>query len=270
MTSNHHGATSGNHSDGGLGVDAHMGTQADTQAGRLGHEQANRHSDVLLDAGSGAHRDARALSCPSPGQLPPKIVLASDNAGKLREFSALFAPLGTELVTQGSLGVRAAEEPFHTFLENALTKARHASAQTGLPALADDSGLCVDALGGAPGVYSARFSKMAGREAGDQANNALLLQRMAGETNRRGSYVAVLVYVRHAEDPWPILGEGVWRGEILTAPQGEGGFGYDPLFYLSSQGQTAAQLSAAEKNRVSHRARALAMLLDKLAQARAA
>jgi len=196
-----------------------------------------------------------------------RVVLASGNPGKLREFAALFAPLGIELVPQGQLGVSDAEEPHVTFVENALAKARHASRHTGLPALADDSGLCVAALDGAPGVYSARYAQRAGGEKSDAANNALLVRNLAGQADRRAWYVAVLVYVRSADDPQPLIGEGVWHGEIVDTPQGEHGFGYDPYFYLPDLRSTAAALAPAEKNRVSHRARALRQLMDKLAQA---
>ncbi|AZY52628.1 RdgB/HAM1 family non-canonical purine NTP pyrophosphatase [Bordetella avium] len=194
-----------------------------------------------------------------------RVVLASNNPGKLREFAALFAPLGIELVPQGDLGVSEAEEPHVTFVENALAKARHASLATGLPALADDSGLCVHALGGAPGVYSARFAQReTGAAKSDAANNALLLERMQGQADRRAWYVALLVLVRHADDPCPLIGEGHWHGEIALAPAGAHGFGYDPYFYLPDLDRSAAQLPPEEKNAVSHRARALRELLGKL------
>lgn len=196
-----------------------------------------------------------------------RVVLASNNLGKLREFSALFAPLGIELVPQGDLGVPEAEEPHVTFVENALTKARHASRLTGLPALADDSGLCVAALDGAPGVYSARYAKMHGGEKSDQANNALLVSKLASATDRSACYVAVLALVRGENDPRPLIGEGLWQGEIIDQAEGENGFGYDPHFYLPDQGLTAAALDPEEKNRISHRARALRELLSKLNQA---
>lgn len=196
-----------------------------------------------------------------------RVVLASGNPGKLREFAALFAPQGIELVPQGELGVSEADEPHVTFVENALAKARHASLHTGLPALADDSGLCVAALGGAPGVYSARYAQRHGGEKSDAANNALLVRQLAGQADRRAWYVAVLVYVRSADDPQPLIGEGAWHGEIVDTPQGAHGFGYDPHFYLPDLGATAAGLDPAEKNRVSHRARALRQLLDKLSYA---
>lgn len=194
-----------------------------------------------------------------------RVVLASNNAGKLREFAQLFAPLGIELVPQGELGVPECPEPHVTFIENALAKARHASQITGLPALADDSGLCVHALSGAPGVYSARYAQReTGAAKSDAANNALLLERLQGQADRRAWYVALLVMVRHADDPCPLIGEGHWHGEIAQAAAGENGFGYDPYFYLPDLGQTAAQLAPQEKNSVSHRARALRELLGKL------
>jgi len=196
-----------------------------------------------------------------------RVVLASNNPGKLREFSALFAPLGIELVPQGELGVPEAEEPHVTFVENALAKARHASQLTGLPALADDSGLCVAALGGAPGVYSARYAQLdnPGAARSDAANNALLVDKLVGVADRRAWYVALLVLVRAHDDPRPLIGEGLWHGQIVDAPRGAHGFGYDPYFLLPDLGRTAAELDPAEKNRVSHRARALGQLLDKLA-----
>ncbi|MDM9557793.1 RdgB/HAM1 family non-canonical purine NTP pyrophosphatase [Bordetella petrii] len=197
-----------------------------------------------------------------------RVVLASNNPGKLREFSALFAPLGIELVPQGELGVPEAEEPHVTFVENALAKARHASRLTGLPALADDSGLCVAALDGAPGVYSARYAQLGNPAAArsDSANNALLVSKLAGVADRRAWYVALLVLVRAHDDPQPLIGEGLWQGEIVDVPRGENGFGYDPHFLLPELGRTAAELEPAEKNRTSHRARALRQLLDKFAQ----
>lgn len=194
-----------------------------------------------------------------------KVVLASNNAGKLKEFSEILAPAGIQMVPQGELGVPEADEPFGTFVENALAKARHAAKLTGLPALADDSGLCVDALGGAPGVYSARFAALNGFEKSDAANNQYLVSRLAGQSNRKARYVAVLVYVSSADDPQPIIAEGVWPGEIIDAPKGGNGFGYDPHFYLPTLGKTAAELSAQEKNRASHRGQALQQLLSRLA-----
>lgn len=192
-----------------------------------------------------------------------KLVLASNNAGKLREFSALLAPLGCQVIAQGELNVPEAEEPFHTFIENALAKARHASRLTGLPALADDSGLCVDALGGAPGVLSARF---AGEPKSDARNNAALLAALDGKTPRSGHYYCVLVLVRHADDPQPIIADGIWRGQVLSAAQGDGGFGYDPLFQAHGESVSVAEMDAAGKNAVSHRGQAMRALAAKLAE----
>jgi len=193
-----------------------------------------------------------------------KVVLASNNAGKLKEFSAILQSAGIAMVPQGELGVPEAEEPFATFVENALTKARHASALTGLPALADDSGLCVAALDGAPGVYSARYAALNGGEKSDAANNRLLVETLAGTANRAASYIAVLVYVRSATDPRPLIAEGVWNGEIVDDPRGRHGFGYDPHFYLPQLKQTVAELEPSVKNRLSHRAQALEKLLEAL------
>jgi XTP/dITP diphosphohydrolase len=192
-----------------------------------------------------------------------KLVLASNNAGKLKEFAALLAPLGIEIVTQGSLGVPECPEPHVTFIENALAKARHASQITGLPALADDSGICAPALGGAPGVLSARFAAVDGQPRSDEANNRLLIERLREHDDKRACYYAALVLVRHADDPQPLIGEGAWWGEVIDTPRGEGGFGYDPYFLLPALGKTAAELGP-EKNRISHRAMALAALLPKL------
>ena len=190
-----------------------------------------------------------------------KLVLASNNAKKLLELQALFAPLGIELVTQGSLGIPEAEEPFETFAENALAKARHAARLSRLPALADDSGLAVEALGGAPGVRSARYALDAGGQKSDAANNDRLLREMAGLADRRARFVCALVAVRSADDPEPLIAMGRWSGEILTAPSGEGGFGYDPLMHIPALGQTVASLAADVKNRHSHRALAAAQLI---------
>ena len=192
------------------------------------------------------------------------IVLASSNAGKLREFSQLLAPRGIELVPQSSLGVPDADEPHVTFIENALAKARHASRITGLPALADDSGLCVPALNDEPGVYSARYSAMNGGMKSDADNNALLVSRLQGHENRAGRYVAVLVLVRSENDPQPLIGEGVLHGIVTDTPRGENGFGYDPYFFLPELGRTVAELNPEQKNAISHRGKALARLLDKL------
>ncbi len=196
--------------------------------------------------------------------MTEKVVLASNNAGKLREFSAILRQVGIDMVAQGELGVPEAEEPFSTFVENALAKARHASRLTGLPALADDSGLCVHSLDGAPGVYSARYAAMAGGEKSDAANNQRLIAQLQGKQARGACYVALLVYVRSADDPTPLIAEGRWEGEIVDTPRGEHGFGYDPHFFLPDLGKTAAELSPTEKNAVSHRARALQQLLSVL------
>jgi XTP/dITP diphosphohydrolase len=190
-----------------------------------------------------------------------RLVLASDNPGKLREFAALLAPLELEVVAQRALGIAPAQEPHATFLENALAKARHAAEASGLPALADDSGVCCPALGGAPGVRSARF---AGKPGDDAANNAELLRHLTGVGDRRAHYVCVLVAVRDAGDPEPVVADGRWFGQILEAPRGSGGFGYDPLFWLPDMGCTAAELAPDTKNRLSHRGRAMADLEGKL------
>lgn len=192
-----------------------------------------------------------------------KLVLASGNPGKVREISALLAPLSIEVVPQSQLGISEADEPYDTFVENALTKARHASRACRLPALADDSGLCVEALGGAPGVHSAYFAgREGGREARDARNNAKLLSVL--QDFRRAYYACVLVLVRHAADPLPLVAEGIWPGEIAVAPRGANGFGYDPLFLLPALCKTAAELDPDEKNRISHRGQALARLLELL------
>jgi XTP/dITP diphosphohydrolase len=195
-----------------------------------------------------------------------RVVLASNNPGKVKEFSAILSQAGLAIVPQGDLGIPEAAEPFATFVENALAKARHASRLAGLPALADDSGLCVNGLGGAPGVYSARYASMAGGEKSDAANNRRLVKALDGQADRSAVYVALLVYVRAADDPLPVIAQGLWHGEIVLEPKGGNGFGYDPYFYLPDLGRTAAELDPGEKNRVSHRARALAVLLDALRQ----
>jgi XTP/dITP diphosphohydrolase len=192
-----------------------------------------------------------------------RIVLASGNPGKIREIGALLAPLAIEVVAQTQLGVSEAEEPYDSFLDNALAKARHASRATGLPALADDSGLSVDALGGAPGVHSAYYAGRDGdRETRDARNNAKLLASLNDE--RKAHYTCVLVLVKHTDDSQPLVAEGLWHGEIARAPRGANGFGYDPLFYLNDLKKTAAELDPAVKNRVSHRGIALAKLLELL------
>ncbi|MDM4764590.1 RdgB/HAM1 family non-canonical purine NTP pyrophosphatase [Pelomonas sp. SE-A7] len=193
-----------------------------------------------------------------------KLVLASNNEKKLKELQALFAPLGVELVTQGSLGIPEAEEPFHSFVENALTKARHAAKASGLPALADDSGLAVESLGGAPGVLSARYATLFGRPKSDAENNAVLLEKLSGVENRAARFVCALVAVRSADDPEPLVAMGRWQGEILASLQGEGGFGYDPLMFIPPLGRSVAQLGAEEKNRLSHRALASVDLVKQM------
>lgn len=190
-----------------------------------------------------------------------RLVLASNNTKKLLELSALLSPLGITLVPQGALDIPEADEPFLTFVENALAKARHAARLSGLPALADDSGLCVRALGGAPGVLSARF---AGEPKSDERNNRHLLDKLAGQTDRAAHFVSLLVLVRHANDPQPIIAEGNWHGEILPAPRGDHGFGYDPLFWVPEVGLSAAEMTADAKNRCSHRALAMQQLLHRL------
>jgi XTP/dITP diphosphohydrolase len=190
-----------------------------------------------------------------------KLVLASGNPGKLKEIGALLAPLSISLTTQGDLKIADADEPHSTFLENALAKARHASRRAGLPALADDSGLCVEALRGAPGVHSAYYAgHEGGREDRDRRNNALLLKTLSGD-ERRAYYCCLMVLVRHPGDPRPLVGEGLWHGEIAREPRGTNGFGYDSLFFLPQLQKTAAELDPEHKNRISHRGIALQKLL---------
>lgn len=191
-----------------------------------------------------------------------KLVIASNNPGKLREFQFLLQPLGIEILAQAQLGIEEAEEPHITFVENALAKARHASRLSGLPALADDSGICVEALGGAPGVLSARYA--GGDPKSDQRNNEKLLREMQGITDRRAHYYCVLVLVHHAGDPQPVIAEGEWHGEIAHQERGDGGFGYDPLFWLPDLGKTSAELSRDDKHAISHRGKALRALLERL------
>lgn len=193
------------------------------------------------------------------------LVIATHNAGKLQEIQDCLAPLQLQVVSQASLNIAQAEEPHCTFVENALAKARHASFHSNLPALADDSGLCVDVLNGAPGVYSARYaSKDAQQPTSDAANNAKLLNALAHETQRDAYYYCVMVFVKHAQDPQPIIAEGIWRGKILLTPRGNGGFGYDPLFLDVSHNQSVAELTKTVKNSISHRGQALQQLLQKL------
>ncbi len=207
-----------------------------------------------------------------------KLVLASNNAKKLAELQALFDGLGIELVRQGELGVTEAEEPHITFIENALAKARHASAATGLPAIADDSGLCVDALGGMPGVVSANYATVVARagetlarevvrESQDEANNALLLEKLRDVDDRRANFACTLVAVRSADDPSPLVAVGRWNGEILRAREGQGGFGYDPLMFIPALAATVASLATEVKNAHSHRAIAAAQMRQLMQQA---
>jgi len=192
-----------------------------------------------------------------------RVVLASGNPGKISEIGALLAPLAIEVVPQSKLGISEADEPHETFLENALAKARHASRTAGLPALADDSGLCVDALGGAPGVHSAYYAGREGnREQRDARNNRKLLENL--KNDRRAHYVCVMTLVKRPEDDKPLVAEGRWHGEIARAPRGANGFGYDPIFFIKQLGKTAAELDPDIKNRISHRGIALAKLLELL------
>jgi len=193
----------------------------------------------------------------------PRLVLASANEGKLREFRRLLTPLDIDVIPQAALGIPEADEPHATFVENALAKARHASRVARMPALADDSGLCVPALGGEPGVHSAYYAgREGGREQRDARNNEKLLREL--KEQRVAYYACIMVLVRSATDPLPLVAEGIWHGEIARAPSGANGFGYDPLFYLPHVGKTAAELDAAEKNRISHRGQALAKLAELL------
>ena len=196
-----------------------------------------------------------------------RLVLASGNPGKLREFRQLCEPLGLTIISQADLGISEAEEPHGTFVENALAKARHASRASGLPAFADDSGICVAALDGAPGVHSARFADFAAdRMAQDARNNAKLIAALKDKPNRRAHYMCVIVLLRYADDPEPLIAEGRWEGKIIDMPRGEGGFGYDPYFFLPALKMTAAELPAHKKNLISHRGKALAALANKLGE----
>ena len=190
-----------------------------------------------------------------------KLVVASANAGKLRELEALLQPLGVEAIAQNAIGVPEADEPFPTFVENALAKARNAARHAGLPALADDSGILADALDGAPGVHSARF---AGEPRSDERNNRKLVDLLRAASSRAAHYYCVIVVVRSALDPQPLIAEGVWSGEVLFEPRGSGGFGYDPYFFLPELGKTAAELPMELKNRISHRGKALDCLVERL------
>ncbi|NVD98360.1 RdgB/HAM1 family non-canonical purine NTP pyrophosphatase [Massilia sp. BJB1822] len=190
-----------------------------------------------------------------------KLILASNNPGKLKEFNELLSTVGFSVHAQGEYDVPEADEPYFTFIENALIKARHASRLTGLPALADDSGVCVNALGGAPGVFSARF---AGEPKSDARNSEKLIADLAAHADKSAYYYCVLVFVRHADDPQPVIADARWNGEIIAEARGNGGFGYDPHFYIAELGKCAAELAADEKNRLSHRGQALRLLVEKL------
>lgn len=190
-----------------------------------------------------------------------ELVIASNNAGKLREIRHLLEPLGIEVLPQSQFKVSEVDEPHRTFIENAIVKARHACEQTGLPSLADDSGICVNALNGEPGVLSARYS---GEPKSDERNNLKLIDALSSQADRSAHYYCVLVLLRHAEDPQPIIADGSWHGEIVPDKRGDGGFGYDPHFYLPDLGKTAAELPMEQKNRISHRGQALARLLSRL------
>lgn len=193
--------------------------------------------------------------------MTQRLVLASNNPGKLKEFAQILGPIGFSLHPQGEFGVPECDEPHATFVENALEKARHAARLTGLPALADDSGVCVNALGGAPGVWSARY---AGEPKSDARNNEKLVADLARHADKSAYYYCVLVYVRHADDPQPVIADGRWNGEIVAAARGEGGFGYDPHFWIAALGKCTAELSPDEKNALSHRGQALRALVEKL------
>jgi len=193
--------------------------------------------------------------------MTQRLILASNNAGKLREFADILGPIGFTLHPQGEFNVPEADEPHKTFVENALEKARHASRLTGLPALADDSGVCVNAFGGAPGVYSARF---AGEPKSDARNNAKMIADLAAHADKSAYYYCVLVYVRHADDPQPVIADGRWNGEITAEARGSNGFGYDPHFFIPALGKCVAELASAEKNALSHRGQALRALVEKL------
>jgi XTP/dITP diphosphohydrolase len=193
--------------------------------------------------------------------MTQRLILASNNKGKLKEFNELLSTVGFDVHAQGEYDVPEADEPFHTFVENALQKARHAARITGLPALADDSGVCVNALGGAPGVYSARF---AGEPKSDARNNEKMIAELAKHADKSAYYYCVLVFVRHADDPQPIIADGRWNGVMVDTPRGEGGFGYDPYFFIPSLDKCVAELAPEQKNALSHRGQALRALVEKL------
>lgn len=194
-----------------------------------------------------------------------KIVIASNSSGKLREIGHLLEPLGIQVLPQSTFNVSEAEEPHCTFVENALAKARHAAACTGLPSLADDSGICVDALNGKPGTLSARY---AGEPRSDEKNNLKLIEALRNQSDRKAHYYCVIVLLRRGDDPEPVIATGSWHGEIALEPSGEGGFGYDPYFFIPGLGKTAAELPMEQKNRISHRGKALAQLFEQLGEER--
>jgi len=221
------------------------------------------------DRPKGGYRSAKREGTPTtaspvvttPVISVPRLVLASGNAGKLREFHRLLAPLGIDVIAQAEFGIPETDEPHVTFVENALAKARHASAHAKLPALADDSGICVRALAGAPGVQSARY---AGEPKSDARNNAQLIAALDGVADRSAHYTCVLTLLRHAHDPEPIIAEGAWHGTIVDVPRGAGGFGYDPHFLDATTGLTAAELPLERKNELSHRGKAMRALIARL------
>ena len=239
---------------------ARAGSRDAARDGTRGVGTAGASRGGVPDRPGGGAGDARR------GGIGDEIVFASGNAGKLRELEALLAPLGYRVRAQGELGIESVEETATTFVENALLKARHAARASGRAALADDSGLEVDHLGGAPGLYSARHAERHGRGSGDEANNALLLEQLAGVPRERRSarFRSVVVLLRHAEDPSPILAEGVWEGHVLERPEPGGGFGYDPVFCNHDTLEAASRLAPEVKNRLSHRGKAVAALLAAL------
>ncbi|NBQ54894.1 MAG: RdgB/HAM1 family non-canonical purine NTP pyrophosphatase [Proteobacteria bacterium] len=192
-----------------------------------------------------------------------KLVIASNNPGKLREIGHLLEPLGLEVLPQSVFDISEADEPYCTFIENALAKARHASRCSGLPALADDSGICVNALNGQPGIHSARY---AGEPKSDERNNQKLIEALTHQSDHNAHYYCVMVLVRHVDDPQPIIADGSWHGQIIPQPRGNGGFGYDPHFYLPELGMTSAELPLEQKNKISHRSQALIRLVESIKQ----
>ena len=192
-----------------------------------------------------------------------KLVIASNNPGKLREIGHLLEPLGLEVLPQSVFDISEADEPYCTFIENALAKARHASRCSGLPALADDSGICVNALNGQPGIHSARY---AGEPKSDERNNQKLIEALTHQSDHNAHYYCVMVLVRHVDDPQPIIADGSWHGQIIPQPRGNGGFGYDPHFYLAELGMTSAELPLEQKNKISHRSQALIRLVESIKQ----